>query len=148
MTKPNRDITAEIEHTKECIEFMAEDFRRDCICFMKPTTSTKEILKEFDKDTEEYNSPIWSRLKTPIRTTLELYVNKALTTRTNELLGAMKMEKIGQNVILNCVSRNDYKKSYLCLLILCSNSSCKTKRRVFDPLFSKVHRCLDKWNEP
>lgn len=101
-TKPNRDITAEIEHTKECIEFMAEDFRRDCICFMKPTTSTewekieKTIEHTFYRFSDGYLLDIIDNefesiedVRSAVRTTIK----QALTTRTDELLGALKMEK-------------------------------------------------------
>lgn len=70
-TKPNRDITAE-----------------------EPTTST-EWEKEIEDIIFEFymSAGVYSKVSKKAMSGIKGVFNKLLTTRTNELLGAMKMEK-------------------------------------------------------
>lgn len=55
-TTKNDSTKAEREHTKKCIEFMAEDFRNDCICFMKPERTRAEIVEWLYLNDEAYDT--------------------------------------------------------------------------------------------
>lgn len=99
-TKPNRDITAEEPTTSTEWEGAYRSINNILYNFGFCLVGASVDMKLKDQHYEQ------------IIGIVEGLIQEALTTRTNELLGAMKMEKIGQNVILNCVSRNDYKKSY------------------------------------
>lgn len=73
----------------------------------------KSILKEFDEEFD-HDSPFGKALvlveentQRPIAREVKYFITQSI----KDALEACRVEKVGQNVIINCVSRDDYKKA-------------------------------------
>lgn len=93
-TKPNRDITAEEPTTSTHNEHHHHFVGGQCIVCKLPTTST-EWEKSFDEEFDNTNHCAF--FSAHDKDNIKDFISQALTTRTNELLGAMKMEKFEED---------------------------------------------------